>query len=119
MSVDYPFAVDGRGRAATVNRRDHLRDLIEQVLMTSPGERVMRPDFGSGLQRLVFEPGGPETVATTQYLVQVERVASHLAVSIPSGIARDGRRRLQRHSDRQPTGRGTNLVTVRHHVDRT
>ncbi len=70
MSIDYPYAVDGRGRTASASRSEHLRDLIEQVLLTSPRERVMRPDFGSGLQRLVFEPGGPEAVATTQYLVQ-------------------------------------------------
>src|SRR5262249_1377097 len=68
--VDFPFYVDGRGRTATTGDADHLRDLIEQVLFTAPGERVMRPDFGSGLLALVFEPGGPELVATTQHLVQ-------------------------------------------------
>lgn len=68
--VAFPYHVDGRGRTATANAGDHLRDLIEQVLFTAPGERVMRPDFGSGLLGLVFEPGGPELVATTQHLVQ-------------------------------------------------
>jgi phage baseplate assembly protein W len=68
--VDFPYHVDGRGRTATTDADDHLRDLIEQVLFTAPGERVMRPDFGSGLLGLVFEPGGPELVATTQHLVQ-------------------------------------------------
>ena len=68
--VDFPYHVDGRGRTATTSADDHLRDLIEQVLFTAPGERVMRPDFGSGLLGLVFEPGGPELVATTQHLVQ-------------------------------------------------
>jgi len=67
---DFPYHVDGRGRTATAGADDHLRDLIEQVLFTAPGERVMRPDFGSGLLGLVFEPGGPELVATTQHLVQ-------------------------------------------------
>jgi uncharacterized protein len=69
-NVDFPYHVDGRGRTATTDADDHLRDLIEQVLFTAPGERVMRPDFGSGLLGLVFEPGGPELVATTQHLVQ-------------------------------------------------
>lgn len=69
-NVDFPYHVDGRGRTATTDADDHLRDLIEQVLFTAPGERVMRPDFGSGLLALVFEPGGPELVATTQHLVQ-------------------------------------------------
>jgi uncharacterized protein len=68
--VDFPFHVDGRGRTAGTDADDHLRDLIEQVLFTAPGERVMRPDFGSGLLALVFEPGGPELVAATQHLVQ-------------------------------------------------
>jgi hypothetical protein len=70
VNVDFPLHVDGRGRTATTGPEDHLRDLIEQVLFTAPGERVMRPDFGSGLLGLVFEPGGPELVAATQHLVQ-------------------------------------------------
>lgn len=70
MNLDFPFHVDGRGRTAATDNQDYLRDLIYQVLMTAPGERVMRPEFGSGLLGLVFEPGGPETVATAQYLVQ-------------------------------------------------
>jgi phage baseplate assembly protein W len=69
-NVDYPYHVDGRGRTADTSAEDHIRDLIEQVLFTAPGERVMRPEFGSGLYALVFEPGGPELVATTQHLVQ-------------------------------------------------
>ena len=68
--VDFPYHVDGRGRTAGTGADDHLRDLIEQVLFTAPGERVMRPEFGSGLLSLVFEPGGPELVAATQHLVQ-------------------------------------------------
>jgi phage baseplate assembly protein W len=70
VNVDFPYHVDGRRRTADTGADDHLRDLIEQVLFTAPGERVMRPDFGSGLLGLVFEPGGPELVATTQHLVQ-------------------------------------------------
>ena len=70
MNVDFPLHVDGRGHTAATDPDDHLRDLIEQVLFTAPGERVMRPEFGSGLLALVFEPGGPELVATTQHLVQ-------------------------------------------------
>lgn len=69
-NVDFPYHVDGRGRTAAAGPDDHLRDLIEQVLFTAPGERVMRPGFGSGLLGLVFEPGGPELVAATQHLVQ-------------------------------------------------
>jgi uncharacterized protein len=70
MTVDFPWSVDGRGRTAAVDHDGHVRDLVEQVLFTAPGERVMRPDFGSGLLAMVFEPGGPEVAAAAQYLVQ-------------------------------------------------
>ena len=70
MTIDFPWALDGRGRTADVDHDGHVRDLIEQVLFTSPGERVMRPDFGSGLLAMVFAPGGPEVAAAAQYLVQ-------------------------------------------------
>jgi Bacteriophage baseplate protein W len=69
-TLDYPWAIDGRGRTADVDPDGHVRDLIEQVLFTSPGERVMRPDFGSGVLAMVFEPGGPEMAAAAQFLVQ-------------------------------------------------
>ena len=48
----------------------HLRDLLEQLLFTSPGERVMRPDFGSGLERLVFEPSGAALAVALQAQMQ-------------------------------------------------
>jgi phage baseplate assembly protein W len=49
---------------------DHIRDMIEQVLFTNPGERVNNPTFGSGLLQLVFAPNGDELAATTQFLAQ-------------------------------------------------
>jgi phage baseplate assembly protein W len=70
MNVDFPYHFDARGRTAEVDYDAHVRDLIEQVLFTAPGERVNRPDFGSGLLRLVFAPNSSELAATTQYLVQ-------------------------------------------------
>ena len=70
MQVDYPFSFDNRGRTADTPADDHIRDLIEQVLFTSPGERVNRPTFGCGLNQLVFAPNSPELAAATQFLVQ-------------------------------------------------
>jgi phage baseplate assembly protein W len=70
MQVDYPFQFDGRGRTAATTEGDHLRDLIEQVLFTQPGERVNRPDFGSGLLQLTFAPLSDELASATQFLVQ-------------------------------------------------
>jgi phage baseplate assembly protein W len=70
MNVDYPFRFDGKGHTADTDDDDHIRDLIQQVLFTAPGERVNRPDFGSGLQRLVFAPNSQELASATQFLVQ-------------------------------------------------
>jgi uncharacterized protein len=70
MQIDYPFHLNVRGRTADANQEDHIRDLIEQVLFTSPGERVNRPDFGSGLMQLVFAPNSDELATATQFLVQ-------------------------------------------------
>ena len=70
MQIDYPFDFDGRGRTAETSGDDHIRDLIEQVLFTTPGERVNRPTFGCGLLRLVFEPNRSVLGATTQMTVQ-------------------------------------------------
>ena len=70
MQIDYPFHMDGRGRTACTDQDDHIRDLIEQVLFTSPGERVNRPDFGSGLMQLVFAPNSDELATATQFMVQ-------------------------------------------------
>jgi uncharacterized protein len=70
MQVDFPFHVDGLGRTATTDDDDHIRDLIEQVLFTSPGERVNRPTFGSGLLQLVFAPNSDALAGATQLTVQ-------------------------------------------------
>ena len=70
MQIDYPFHIDGRGRIADTDHDDHIRDLIEQVLFTAPGERVNRPAFGSGLMQLVFAPNSDELATATQFMVQ-------------------------------------------------
>ena len=54
--VDFPYDVDPRGRARATDEAEHIRDLVEQVLFTAPGERVNRPAFGSGLLGLVSRP---------------------------------------------------------------
>jgi phage baseplate assembly protein W len=70
MSLDFPFQIDSRGRTAQTTDDDHIRDLIEQVLFTGPGERVNRPAFGSGLLQLVFMPTSDELATATQFLIQ-------------------------------------------------
>ena len=70
MNIDYPFHFDGRGHTAGASGTKHIRDLIEQVLFTSPGERVNRPTFGSGLLQLVFAPNGDMLASAVQLTVQ-------------------------------------------------
>ncbi|GAC1614709.1 MAG: GPW/gp25 family protein [Ktedonobacteraceae bacterium] len=72
QQIDFPFHFDGRGHTAETNIHKHIRDLIEQILFTIPGERVNRPDFGCGIQRLIFAPNSDALVAATQTMVQGE-----------------------------------------------
>jgi phage baseplate assembly protein W len=109
--LDFPYRCNGRGRTAVTDDADHVRDLIEQVLFTSPGERVMRPDFGSGLLALVFEPASSALASTTQMLIQgalqqylgdliavqaveVEAADGALRVDVRYSVLRDGTTRL-------------------------
>lgn len=113
MNVDFPFHFDGRGRTAESEGDAHVRDLIEQVLFTAPGERVNRPTFGCGLMQLVFAPNSDELAAATQFLVQgalqqwlgdliqvqeVEVVSEEatLRVTVEYVVMRDGRREVAR-----------------------
>jgi phage baseplate assembly protein W len=68
--LSFPFQPDARGRAATVGRERHVREMIEQVLFTAPGERPMRPEFGCGLRELLFQPASDALAAATQQMVQ-------------------------------------------------
>ena len=70
MNIDFPFHFDTHGRTAGTGTADHIRDMIEQLLFTNPGERVNRPDFGSGLLQMVFAPNSPEIAAAVQFTVQ-------------------------------------------------
>lgn len=66
MRTDRFFYLDSTDPAA---RDEHIRDLIEQVLFTSPGERVNRPTFGAGLQQLLFAGNSEPLVTATNFLV--------------------------------------------------
>jgi phage baseplate assembly protein W len=111
--LDFPYRIDGTGRSAQTSAADHVRDLIEQVLFTAPGERVMRPTFGSGLMALVFEPNSVQLAATTQFLAQaslqqhlshliavqavtVEPIDAALVVSVAYTLLEDGSSQIAR-----------------------
>jgi phage baseplate assembly protein W len=119
MNVTFPFHFDARGRTADVDDERHIRDLIEQLLFTMPGERVNRPDFGSGLMQLVFAPNSPEIAAAVQFqvqaalqqwlsdLIQVEAVEarseeSALHVTVRYTIRRTQERRVEQFTKGTP-----------------
>ena len=70
LRAHFPYQFDGRGRTRDDDEATWIRGLIEQVLFTAPGERVMRPDFGAGLHRLVFEPISATTMSMVRHRVE-------------------------------------------------
>lgn len=70
MNIDFPIHFDSRGRTAETDQSGHIRDMLEQFIFTSPGERVNRPEFGSGVLQLIFAPNSPELAATLQFSMQ-------------------------------------------------
>ena len=70
MNIAFPFQIDGHGRTASTTVDQHIHDMIEQLLFTNPGERVNRPDFGSGLLQTVFQPNSTALAATLQFTLQ-------------------------------------------------
>jgi phage baseplate assembly protein W len=67
-SIRYPIAIDGSlGRLAEEpNYPAHVEQLIVQLLLTNPGERINMPDFGCGVQRMVFAPNSVATASLAQ-----------------------------------------------------
>jgi len=81
----YPFRIDPTsGQAMQSKYADHVREMIRQVLLTSPGERIDLPEFGCGLRKIVFAPYSDALAATTQILVQTSLtrwLGQHIAVN--------------------------------------
>jgi phage baseplate assembly protein W len=76
----FPLRITPDG-GATSNRVDHIHEQIEQVLFTTPGERVFRPEFGAGVQRLVFEPNNQALAA-----VLTRRLQSSLQAALEGEV---------------------------------
>ena len=70
MNIDFPWRIAPLGRTASTGGDDHIRDMIEQLLFTAPGERVNRPDFGSGLLQMIFAPNSTELASALQFTTQ-------------------------------------------------
>ena len=69
--VDFPYHFAADGMTARTTRVDRVRDLIEQLLFTRPGERLMRPAFGCGLANMLFAPLGTEQAAAARMTIQL------------------------------------------------
>jgi phage baseplate assembly protein W len=68
--VAFPFHIDAAsGQAAQASYQDHVDQMIRQVLLTDPGERVCLPTFGAGLRRLIFAPLTAQLQASAQMTV--------------------------------------------------
>jgi len=70
VDIAFPYDLDAHGHTAGTSYANHVRQLVEQLLFTAPGERVNRPEFGTGLLQLVFAPNSPELAATLEFTVQ-------------------------------------------------
>lgn len=67
----FPLRIDDRRRqAGRASYPEHVAQMIRQLLLTTPGERVNLPDFGGGLRRLVFAPLATELNATSELLIR-------------------------------------------------
>jgi phage baseplate assembly protein W len=70
MNLAFPFSFDTTGRTAQASVADHVNDMIELILFTSPGERVNLPTFGSGTSQLLFAPNSDVLAAAQQQAIQ-------------------------------------------------
>lgn len=66
----FPVQVDANGSATLIEFEEDIRQAVLLILETAQGERVMRPDFGAGLHRLVFEPLNTTTIALVRHTVE-------------------------------------------------
>jgi phage baseplate assembly protein W len=67
--LSFPFRLTPEGSVATADTSEHIRQRVEQLLFTAPGERVMLPEFGSGVRDLVFAPNSPVLAAATEFTI--------------------------------------------------
>lgn len=72
MHKSFPFKINQYGHIQDADDDKHLRDMMEQILFTIPGERVNRPTFGCGVQLLVFGSIQPEMLSVKQSMIQTE-----------------------------------------------
>lgn len=87
LYTDFPYHFGTDGLTARTGRADYVRDLLEQLLFTRPGERLTRPELGAGIADLLFGPLSDEIAATTQMLVELA-IQQHLSREIAEARVR-------------------------------
>jgi phage baseplate assembly protein W len=70
MNLSFPYAFDSTGHTAQADLPGHINDMIDQILLTAPGERVNRPTFGCGVIQLVFAGNSDSLAAAQQQVIQ-------------------------------------------------
>ncbi|MBN1657592.1 MAG: GPW/gp25 family protein [Anaerolineae bacterium] len=111
----FPIQVEPAGEMAQVANEADIQQSIRIILGTNPGERVMRPDFGAGLNAFVFEPANPATMSRLQNrvegaLVQWEPRIDVLGVTVTRDPANLGRLVIDIDYRVRATNTVTNLV---------
>src|SRR5262245_26679967 len=121
--VAFPLRLDADGRIVMNSLEDHVRQSILLILQTAKGERVMRPEFGAGLQSLVFEPLTQATAALVQHqvekaLVRFEPRIEVLNVEVKVDPKQIGEARIKGEVI-DPMEYGVLLINVTYRVRRT
>jgi phage baseplate assembly protein W len=106
-ALRFPFAVGAEG-GRTSTRAERVREQIEQVLMTVPGERVFRPEFGAGVKQMVFEGTSSELVA-----VVGTRLRSSLEEALRGEV---DPKSLQIEAERQNDAPERLVITIRYRL---
>jgi len=70
MNVKFPYSFDSTGHTAQTDLPGHINDMIEEILLTAPGERVNRPTFGCGVMQLIFAGNSDSLAAAQQQVIQ-------------------------------------------------
>jgi phage baseplate assembly protein W len=68
--IAFPPRLDADGAVAMSAFEEHVAESVQLIIATGRGERVMRPDFGSGLAELAFASMDAATVALARHLVE-------------------------------------------------
>jgi phage baseplate assembly protein W len=107
----FPLRVDRRGALALVHGDDDVREAIEIILGTAPGERPMRPEFGCGIHDFVFESIDPYTIGRLEREVRVALDRWEPRIDVQEiAIDTDGAGRGELLIDISYTIRATNAV---------